>query len=117
MRTTLYWVIGFAYRSWMLTLKIPPTLVIEATHPLPSVNEMVPGAVVDGPIGSTRLPGLPCSCGGVHSGMGAVVVVVVDVLVVRVVVVVIVVVKVVVVGTVSNDTGAEPDPPEVPLLV
>jgi len=41
-RTTLYWVTGFAYCRVTSTLKMPPVVVIDATHPLPSEKEMAP---------------------------------------------------------------------------
>jgi hypothetical protein len=38
----MYWVTGFACRSVIPTLKMPPTVVIDATHPLLSEKEMAP---------------------------------------------------------------------------
>jgi hypothetical protein len=56
----MYWVTGFAYRRMMCTLKMPPTVVIDAKHPLLRKNEMPPPA--EDPlavIGRTSLPTLP----------------------------------------------------------
>jgi hypothetical protein len=79
-RTASYWVTGFAYRRVISTLKMPPTVVIDATHPLLSEKVIAPdcGCVV-GVMGRMSLPTVPTAVGGVHSGGVAVVVEVVDV--------------------------------------
>ena len=62
-RTTLYWVTGFAYRRAIWTLKTPPTVVIDATHPLLLEKEMLPVEDPVAVIGRTSLPTLPVDVG------------------------------------------------------
>src|SRR5450759_2745224 len=57
-RTTLYWVTAVAYRRRIWTLKMPPTEVMDATHPLPLAKEMAPVWDPVAVIGSTSLPTL-----------------------------------------------------------
>jgi len=58
----------------MLTLKMPPAVVMEALHPLESAKTIVPAWDCPGLIGRTSLPAWPAGAGGVQSGVFAVVV-------------------------------------------
>jgi hypothetical protein len=81
-----YCVTGFAYLSWIATLKMPPTVVIEATQPWSHEKTMVPACDWDweGLIGRVSLPTWPAAVGGVQSAVGVLAAVVVVVVVVTV---------------------------------
>jgi hypothetical protein len=78
----MYWVTGFAYRRAMSTLKMPPTVVMDAKHPLLKEKEMLPlEEFAVAVIGRTSLPTVTGVVGW-HSVWFAVVVEAVDVTVV-----------------------------------